>query len=138
MKKSTFNTLFAFIVATIIFSSCSSIGTSMREPNMLVEFDKADFEMTDAITAEATTVRVMGIDWARLFNTQKGYIGFSSSVFGAQPVNSASRYALYNLMAANPGYDVIFYPQYETYSKNFIFFSKTTVKTTAKLGKITE
>ncbi len=138
MKKPSFNTLFAFLFATVILSSCSSISTSMREPNMLVEFNKADFEMTEAMTAEATTTKVFGVDWARLFNTQKGYIGFSSSIFGAQPVNSASRYALYNLMAANPGYDVIFYPQYETYSKNFILFSKTTVKTTAKLGKITE
>lgn len=44
-------------------------------------------------------------------------------------------------MDNNPGYDVIFYPQYETkVVKNILglgFLSKiTTVKTTARLGKL--
>ncbi len=138
MKKSTFKSLITVFFVAVLFSSCSSISNSMREPNMLVEFDKADFEMTEQLVAEATSTKVFGVDWARLFSTQQGAVGSSASVFGSQPTNLTSRYALYNLMAANPGYDVIFYPQYEIYKQNFIVFSKTTVKTTAKLGKITE
>lgn len=138
MKKTNFKSLFVLLFATVLFSSCSSINTSMREPNMLVEFDKSDFELSEQIVAEATSTKVFGIDWARLFSSQESVIGASASVFGAKPLNMTSRYALYNLLVANPGYDVIFYPQYEVYKKNFIIFSTTTVKTTAKLGKITE
>ena len=138
MKKSTFKTLLVLLFATVLFSSCSSINSSMREPNMHVQFDKADFELTEQITAEASSTKVFGVDWKRLFNAQEGSIGATASVFGSQPFNPTSKDALYNLLAANPGYDVIFYPQYEIYKKNFIVFSKTTVKTTAKLGKITE
>lgn len=138
MKKSTIKTLVGLLFATILFSSCSSLNSSMREPNMLVAFDKADFKLTEQVFADAVSTKVFGIDWPRLFNSQSGNIGNSASVFGAQPSNKTSRYALYNLMAANPGYDVIFYPQYEIHKKSFIVFSVTTVKTTAKLGKITE
>lgn len=138
MKKNTFKTLLVLLFATVLFTSCSSLNSSMREPNMLVRFDKADFELTEQITAEATSVKVFGVDWKRLFNSQEGSIGATASVFGSKPFNPTSKDALYNLLAANPGYDVIFYPQYEVYKKNFIIFSRTTVKTTAKLGKITE
>lgn len=138
MKKSTLQSLFVLLFATVLFSSCSSLNTSMREPNMLVQFDKADFELTEQMTAEASSTKVLGVDWSRLFSSQEGTIGASASVFGSQPGNATSKDALYNLLAANPGYDVIFYPQYEIHKKSFIFFSKTTVKTTAKLGKITE
>ena len=138
MKKSTIKTLVGLLFATMLFSSCSSLNTSMREPNMLVEFDKSDFELTEQLVSDAVSTKVFGVDWARLFSAQSGSIGKTASVFGAQPLNQTARYALYNLMAANPGYDVIFYPQYEVHKQNFIIFSKTTVKTTAKLGKITE
>lgn len=138
MKKTTFTSLFVLLFATVLLSSCSSINTSMREPNMLVEFDKADFELSEQIVAEAASMKVLGIDWKRLFNAQEASVGKSASIFGAQPFNTTSKDALYNLLVANPGYDVIFYPQYEVFKKNFIIFSTTKVKATAKLGKITE
>ena len=39
-------------------------------------------------------------------------------------------------MNNNQGYDVVFYPQYETVKKNYVVFSKTTTKVTARLGKL--
>jgi hypothetical protein len=55
--------------------------------------------------------------------------------------DKTSNYALYELMNNNPGYDVIFYPQYEVKVVKPIigigFLTKiTTVKTTARLGKL--
>jgi hypothetical protein len=138
MKKTVIKNVLVLSCVIALFSSCTTLSSSMREPNMLVEFDKSDFVLTEQVTSEAETVKVLGIDWSRLFSSQKGSINPSGSVFGSQPSNKTSSYALYNLMAANPGYDVIFYPQYETYKRGGLFYSKTTVKTTAKLGKIAE
>lgn len=138
MKNLTVKALPLILFTALLLSSCSSLSTSMREPNMLVEFDKADFEMTAPVTAEAITKRILGIDFARLTKTQSGAVNPSASVFGMVPKSATASYALYNLMAANPGYDVIFYPQYETYKKGSIFFRTITVKTTAKLGKLAE
>jgi len=55
--------------------------------------------------------------------------------------NRTANYSLYELMYQNPGYDVVFYPQYETVkNKPFLglgfLYNKTTVRTTARLGKL--
>jgi hypothetical protein len=55
--------------------------------------------------------------------------------------DKTANYSLYELMTNNPGYDVVFYPQYETKVLKPIlgigFLTKiTTVKTTARLGKL--
>lgn len=138
MKKSTIKTLLTTIFVTLLLSSCSSVNTSMREPNMLIEFDKSDFEMSEQLSAEATCKKILGIDWKHLFDSKAANVGASASIFGIQPLNTTAKSALYNMLSENPGYDVIFYPQYEINKKSYIVFSITTVKATAKLGKISE
>ena len=130
-----------------MISSCSVSNRTLKTPNYHVEFYKGDFEFSQQVSAEATSVRILGIDWARLFNTKTGSIEQDGSVanpipFGVPIVGDygkgiVSSFALYNLMKENPGYDLVVYPQYE--ADNFIvpiFYSKKTVKVTARLAKI--
>jgi hypothetical protein len=56
-------------------------------------------------------------------------------------VDKTANYALYELMQKNPGWDVVFYPQFETKIEKPVlgigFIYKTsTVTTTARLAKI--
>ncbi len=121
---------------------------SMRELNTRVEFVKNDFNFSDQVTAEAKTTKILGIDWARLFKKKVGDTNGNANVVsipvvGNLLVDRTSEYALYNLMENNPGYDVVFYPQYEKkVVKPFLglgFIVKTsTVKATARLGKLKE
>lgn len=163
MRKSRFS-CFVIISLALILSSCSVSNHSMKTPNYHIEFYKSDFEYSRQVTAEATSVRVLGIDWNRLFKWETGQISsdrfdqqtqnitvggnvvtetvagaFSAviPVLGDHGKGRVSSYALYNLMKENPGYDVVIYPQFE--SKKFIFpifYSKRVVKVTARLGKI--
>lgn len=133
-------------------SSCTTLNHQMREPNTRVNLDKSDFTLSEQVTAEAKTATVFGIDFARLFTKKTGVIegGGSSSislanipVIGNLVADKTANYSLYNLMTSNPGYDVIIYPQYETKVVKPIlgigFLTKiTTVKTTARLGKLTK
>ncbi|SHF75348.1 hypothetical protein SAMN05444274_108122 [Mariniphaga anaerophila] len=159
-----------FIGLIVLMNSCSVSNHSMKTPNYHIEFYKSDFDYSEQVSAEATSVRVFGIDWRRLFKWNSGEINSDHSgsqsndvgitgnfmidpieqslsaigavsaiipVLGDYGKGKASRYALYNLMRDNPGYDVVIYPQYET--KRFIvpvFYSKQTVRVTARLGRI--
>lgn len=139
-----------FVAAIAIFSSCTTYNHSMREPNARVELEKSDFTLSEQVSAEATSTKIIGIDWARLFTKKTGVVegGASASislasipVVGNMVADKTANYALYELMSGNPGYDVVFYPQYET--KVFkpilgigFFTTITTVKTTARLGKL--
>lgn len=148
MKKIT-SFLTVTVVLLILFSSCSTLNHTMREPNVRVELTKSDFTLSDQVTAEAKSVKVIGIDWKRLFKSEAGTIESGSSaislanipVIGTVVVDKTSNYALYELMNNNQGYDVVFYPQYETKVLRPIlgigFLTKiTTVKATARLGKL--
>ncbi|EKD25917.1 MAG: hypothetical protein ACD_79C01445G0009, partial [uncultured bacterium] len=129
---------------------CSTINHSMREPDTRVNLSKSDFSLSEQVSAEAKSVKVLGIDWARFFNKKTAAVdgkGSSSIILASIPVigNMVSdrtvNYSLYELMTGNPGYDVVFYPQYETKVLKPVlgigFFTKiTTVKTTARLGKL--
>ena len=137
----------------------------MQTPNYHIEFYKADFDYSEQVVAEATITRILCIDWSRVFNwnaatisnstdASSAGIGVSLSavvpiepivgmistfvpVLGEQAKGKVNAYALYNLMADNPGYDVVIYPQYET--KKYIIpfiYSKRTAKVTARLAKI--
>lgn len=133
-----------------VMSSCTSINKTMREPNARVEFEREDFTMSAQVSASATTTRILGIDWNRLTKKETGNVEglavglidiASIPVIGSVLTDATSNYALYNLMSENPGYDVVFYPQYETKVERPIIgigFLKTvtTVKVTARLGSI--
>lgn len=147
--KQSMSVFAAIIVAAIFFSGCTTIHKSMREPNVRVELNKGDFTLSGQVTAEAKSVKIIGIDWQRLFMKKTGGVEGGAAginlanlpVIGNVVSDKTSNYALYELMNTNPGYDVIFYPQYETKVVKPIigigFFSKTTtVKTTARLGKL--
>jgi len=147
MKKTTV-ALLALLLA-VTFTSCTTLNKSIREPNVRVELNKNDFNLSDQVTAEAVTVKYLSIDWSRLFNKNTGsidglskFISFASiPVVGNLMSDKTSNYALYELMTKNPGYDVIIYPQYEVkVSKPLLglgFLQKTTtVKVTARLGKL--
>lgn len=149
--KRLFPTLIVFFAVAMTFSSCTSVNKTMREPNVLVELEKEDFDLSEQVSAEASTTLILGIDWKRLRNKQtgeveRGVVPISLAmipVIGNIVADMTANYALYNLMQANPGYDVVFYPQYETTVERPIlgiglFKKVTTVKTTARLGKLKE
>ena len=140
------------LVAVIAaFSSCTTLNHSMKAPNTLVNLEKSDFSLSEQLTAEATSTKIFGIDFARIFKSKTGVVegagGAGSISLASIPVignfvgDKTANYSLYNLMDANPGYDVVFYPQYETRVIKPVlgigFITKiTTVKTTARLGKL--
>ena len=140
------------LVAVIAaFSSCTTLNHSMKAPNTLVNLEKSDFSLSEQLTAEATSTKIFGIDFARIFKSKTGVVegagGAGSISLASIPVignfvgDKTANYSLYNLMEANPGYDVVFYPQYETRVIKPVlgigFITKiTTVKTTARLGKL--
>tara|TARA_B100000674_G_C37780870_1_gene887113 strand:+ start:561 stop:1010 length:450 start_codon:yes stop_codon:yes gene_type:complete len=133
----------------VLSTACTSLNHSMKEANTRVELRKNDFTLSDQVTGEATETTVFGFDFERLFNSKSGSISNPSAainassipVIGAVLESKAEAYALYELMKANPGYDVVFYPQFETkVIKPVIGFGLlttiTTVKVKARLGKL--
>lgn len=149
MKK-IMTILGAVLFASILFSSCSSVHKTMREPNVRVDLTKSDFTLSDQVKAEAQSTTIIGIDFTRLFTKKTtGSVEGGAAVISiaSLPVignllnDKTANYALYELMNSNPGYDVIFYPQYETKVVKPIlgigFLTKiTTVETKARLGKL--
>jgi len=139
-------------IAITTFSSCTTLNHSMREPNTRVNLNKSDFVLSDQVSAEAKCIKIIGIDFERIFMKKTGNIeggGASNISIASIPVvgnlvaDKTTSYSLYELMNKNPGYDVVFYPQYETKVIKPIlgigFITKiTTVKTTARLGKLTK
>lgn len=140
------------VATALIFSSCTSINKSMREPNTRLNLEKKDFTLSEQVTGEATSTKIFGIDFQRLFLKETGSHQ-NDNVVAALPINIASipviggfvydataGYALYDMMKKNPGYDVVLYPQYETTVKRPIglgfIYKITTVKSTARLGKL--
>lgn len=144
-------TFFSVLLLVLTISSCTTVHKSMREPNVLVDLKKSDFTLSDQVTAEASSTKIIGIDFERIFMKTTGSIERSSvgislaslPVIGELMSDNTANYALYELMNENPGYDVIFYPQYEVKVVKPIigigFIMKTTtVKTTARLGKLND
>ena len=142
-------TLFLFGILLAITTSCTTVHRTMREPNVRVDLTRNDFVLSEQVSAEATSKRILGIDFERLFKKNAASIQggpllvdiASLPVVGTLLVDPTANYALYVLMSNNPGYDVIFYPQYETtIQRPFLglgfIYRVTTVKTTARLGKL--
>jgi hypothetical protein len=137
MKKATQlkAALILFLGLTLI--SCSSMNRSIKESAIQINFNRNDFELTEQISANATQVKVFGIDWKRLFHKETGSLG-KASVFGTSTrLSVPDAYAISELLKNNPGYDVVFYPYFERKHKSFlIFFSKNEVLVKARLAKI--
>lgn len=142
------------VAASLIFlTSCININKSIREPNTRVNLNKADFTFSDQMKGEAKTVQILGIDFQRLFMKKTGTVNKDGGAGAPLGINIASipvvgnilvgptaSYALYDMMDKNPGYDVVFYPQFETTIRRPIgfgfLFKITEVKATARLAKI--
>ena len=150
-KKSMKKSLSIVAIAIAIFlTSCTNINRSMREPNTRLNLEKKDFTLSDQVTGEATSTKIFGIDFKRLFLKESGsHINdnggalpslASIPVIGGFIVDGTAGYALYDMMQKTPGYDVVLYPQYETKVKRPIgigfLYKITTVKATARLGKL--
>lgn len=151
MKKSTF---LIIALAALFFTNCASVNKSMREPNTRVNLEKKDFTLSDQVSGEATSTKIFGIDFQRLFNKKTGTLNkdgvasplglginlASIPVIGGYIINSTASYALHDMMEKHTGYDVVFYPQYEVTVKRPIglgfIYKITTVKATARLGKL--
>ena len=146
--KNKFNLFGAALAIGIMFANCTSINKSMKEPNAHVQWQKSDFVLSDQGSAEAKSTTIFNIDFAHLFNKETGTAASSSlsissasiPVIGTVLADQTANYALYELMTKNPGYDVIFYPQYETkvvcpLGLSFLI-KNTQVKATARLGKL--
>lgn len=142
--------LVAGLMATLL-NGCTATGHSMREPNARMQWEKSDFSYSGQVTGEATTTRILMIDWKRLFKSEAGTVEggvmsplpidiASVPVIGTTFIDRTSNYALFDMMEKNPGYDVVFYPQYEKTVKRPIglgfIVSTTTVKVTARLAKL--
>jgi len=151
IKKMFLKSFLVTGIAIATLSSCTTLNHSMREPNTRVNLNKSDFTLSDQVTESATSTTILGIDFARLFTQNTGVVegGAAAISLASIPVvgkmlsDKTSNYSLYELMKSNPGYDVVFYPQYETKVVKPIFgigfLTKiTTVKTTARLGKLTK
>lgn len=140
------------IVSGVFLTNCTNINRSMREPNTRLNLEKKDFTLSDQVTGEATSTKILSIDFKRLFLKESG-IHNNDNIMPSLPINFASipvigsfimdptaGYALYDMMKKNPGYDVVFYPQYEATIKRPIgigfLYKVTTVKATARLGKL--
>ncbi len=138
-------------VVIITASSCTSVSRSMREPNTRLELTKNDFNLSDQVSATASSTKILCIDFARLFNKRVGSINQDRSynsvsassipIIGSIVEDRTASYAIYELMLKNPNYDVVLYPQFETkISRPFLgigfIFKKTTVKTTSRLGQL--
>lgn len=149
--KYHFHFFLKLVIAGIILSSCTSINKTIREPQSHVEFYKEDFVFSEQVTAEASTSKVFGIDFSRLILKKTGKVenGFNSGSQFKIPIignlfskhEKTTDYALHELIQQNPGYDVVFYPQYEVKIVRPIlgigFLNKViTVRVTARLGKI--
>jgi len=140
-----------FVAVIAAFSSCTTLNQSMREPNTKVNLNKSDFSLSEQVTAEATCTKILGIDFERLFTKKTGKVDNGATlslislasipVIGNFISDRTANYSLYNLMNGNPGYDVVFYPQYVTKVSRPVLglgliLTITNVKTTARLGKL--
>ncbi len=149
MKLLASTHLLLLTAIALCFSACTTLNRTMHDPNLRVELRKDDFVTAEQVTAEASTVRIVGIDFKRTFSRSapeagRGYTVPSLAdipVIGNMLTDRTAEYSLWQLMQNNPGYDVVFYPQYELRArKPFLgmgfIYKTTTVKTTAVLGKL--
>ncbi len=139
MKYFYNNNLLILGVTTLLLASCSITQQTIKEPHALVRFQKAEFNYSQQVEGHASSTKIVGIDWKRLFDTQQGKItkSFGAFIYGNVPNSKEEQYALYNLMTNNPGYDLIVYPQYIINTKApgiGLFYKKTDIVAKARLA----
>ena len=155
------------VFSAALIVSCSATHNTMKNPDSHIQFNKSDFTVTGQASASASTTRILGIDWERLFQKKKfGQIDqqvssqspisaatvpvigsavtnlSSGGFFGLFSDNTAS-IATNNLITKNKSNDVVLYPRYQTTTAKPILgigfiYKKTEVKVTARLGRINE
>jgi hypothetical protein len=119
----------------------------MREPQTLLKLERENLEISQQVSAEATSTKILGIDFERLLTSKEGNVEKDGAmptladipVIGNVLGDKTANYALYELMVNNPGYDIVLYPQYEMKIFRPIgigIVTITTVKVTARLAKI--
>ncbi len=153
MKNNNIKVAALIAFAAITTSSCTVVNKTMREPYSRVDFVKNDFNISEQVSGTATTTKVLGVDWRRLFgsnevgdvNGEYGNNGLSSSVakvpvVGSFVIDKTASYALYDMMNKTPGYDIVFYPQFDANIRKPVlgigfFYKKTTVTAKARLAK---
>lgn len=138
--------MFIAVIAMAFLSSCTSLKTTMKEPNVSFELYADNVYLSDQVSAEVTSTKIVGIDWSRLFDKTSGVIESPAISLASIPVvgnymtNTTANIALFELMDKNKGYDVVFYPQYSTkIDKPFgmgLFYRIETVSVTSRLGKL--
>ncbi|MDA3822155.1 MAG: hypothetical protein PF450_06030 [Bacteroidales bacterium] len=149
--KSQFLKLFilTFSVA-LLFSSCTAVSKTMREPHSRINLELSDFTLSEQVSADASSTKIIGVDWERFFKQETGVVQGGSSllidiasipVMGSFVFDQTSNYALYEMMMQNPDYDVVMYPQFETTIERPILgigfiMKKTSVTAKARLGKL--
>lgn len=135
------NILYLFTIL-IFVSSCTSIHKTTKQPFSSIELEYSDFDLSEQQTAEATSVTILGIDFARLFLKKTGgssALTASIPILGQYLSDPTTSYAMYNLLDQNDGADFIFYPQVEKKSTcpvlGICLINKITdVEVKAKLG----
>jgi hypothetical protein len=128
-------------ILAVAFTGCNYTMKSMKSPNNIVEFQKEDFTFSEQVVGEGTQTRILGVDWAHLFKSETAVVVeasmFNIPVIGNLPIGGSQAFAVYDLMQKNPGYDVVFYPQYETKITGIpMLFQKSTTTVKARLAKI--
>lgn len=137
------------VAGLMLLSSCTTTHKTMREPNARVELTKSDFTFSEQVSATATSTMIFTIDWSRLFKKETASLEGASlginlsmiPVVGDVVTDKTSNYALYEMMKENPGFDVVFYPQFTTKTEKPVLgigfiYKTTTVTATARLAKI--
>ena len=134
------NILYLFTIL-IFVSSCTSIHKTTKQPFSSIELEYSDFDLSEQQSAEATSVTILGIDFARLFLKKTGSYSRATSIpiLGQYLSDFTTSYAMYNLLDRNDGADFIFYPQVEKKSTcpvlGICIINKITdVEVKAKLG----
>lgn len=131
MKK-----IILLVILGILVTSCSTLTSSIKNPSNYIEFTKNDFEYTKQVSSSSSVDFLFGFS---LTNTRKkgkfsrgttAIVGFSLS-----KLSKAENMAIYDLLKANPGYDVVLYPKFDTKMSGFIL-TKAEVKVTARLAKL--
>ncbi|MDA0325842.1 MAG: hypothetical protein O3C53_07805 [Bacteroidetes bacterium] len=155
------------VFTAVLMTSCSATHKTMKNPDSHIQFNKSDFTVTGQASASASTTRILGIDWERLFQKKKfgqvdqqvssltplsaasvPVIGSaitnlsSGGIFSLFRDNTAS-IATHNLITKNNSNDVVLYPRYQTTTAKPILgigfiYKKTEVKVTARLGRLNE